>query len=210
MPGTSLGLPVLGSISRNAQRWCGEAGTISHSRKSEAERESSRLVLGHTPGMPDYGALWALLPGTQLERTAEEHHGKAGIGSSASLWDAAPEGRIFARSSQYPCSFCHTWHLRGLLNECMNEQDCEQWRARNVSLGERNKHGNAVVSEHVTSKDKDGRTVVWKAAVFKQMLWLHSPAAHSSLLPEVSLIPTFCGMGTLALLVLQASGTGSF
>lgn len=58
-------------------------------------RECSRLV----PGMPDNGALWALFPGTQCERTAVEHHGKAGIGPSASLWAEAREGRICAFTS---------------------------------------------------------------------------------------------------------------
>lgn len=46
-------------------------------------------------------------------------------------------------------------------------------------------YGDAVVSEHVTLKEEDGGAVVWKAEGFKQMLWLHSPAAHSSLVPEV-------------------------
>jgi hypothetical protein len=179
-------------------------------RQRERERESIRLVPSHTPGMPDSGALWALLPGTQFERTAVEHHGKAGIGPSASLWDEAREGRIFAHLSQHSCSFCHTWYLRGLLNECVNEQECEQRRARNASPGEWNKYGNSVVSEHVTFKEENGHSVAWKAAVFKQMLWLHSPAAHSSSLPEVSLILTFCAVRTSALLMLQASGNGSF
>lgn len=48
--------------------------------------------------------------------------------------------------------------------------------------------GMPLVSEHVTFKEEDGRAVVWKAAGFKHMLWLHSPATHSSLLPEVFLL----------------------
>lgn len=109
--------------------------------------------------MPDYGALWALLPGTQFERTAVEHHGKAGIGKSASLWDEAHEGRIFVHSPQYSCSFCHARCMSCLLNKCVNEQACEQQRARNASPGQRSKYDSAVVRGHVTSKGGAGPTV---------------------------------------------------
>lgn len=68
-------------------------------------REGIRLVPGHKPGTHDDGVLWALHPGTQFERTVAEHLGKAGIGSSASLWDEALEGRIFACSLSTPTAF---------------------------------------------------------------------------------------------------------
>lgn len=88
----------------------------------------------------------------------------------------------------------------------MNEQECEQGKLREGSLG-RLTHGNAVVGEPVTAEEEEGGAVLWKSAVFKWRLWLHSPAIPSSLLPEVSaLTPTFCGVGTSAPLVQQVSG----
>lgn len=56
------------------------------------------------------------------------------------------------------------------MGECVNEQECEQQKLGDASPGEGNQHGNAVVSEHVTSEEEDRGAAAWTSAVFRWLL----------------------------------------